>query len=154
MRKHNMNDNNNFTFRKIKESDFDMCAKSLIETFKEEPWNENWTYPQAFDRIEEMMASRMSRGYVITLEDTVVGMCIGRIMTYMDFKELWVDEFSVNPSVQGQGVGSHLIDYVNSELKKENVTNMALTTEKGFPAVTFYEKNGFKVKENVVFMHN
>lgn len=145
---------NNFTMREIKKSDFDMCAKSLIATFKEEPWCETWTYQQAFDRIDEMMASRMSRGYVVTKEDDIVGMCIGRIMTYTDWKELWVDEFSVNPSVQGQGVGSLLISYVKSELEKENVGNMALTTEKGSPAVKFYEKNGFKVSKTVIFMHN
>jgi len=141
-------------FRVIKTTDFESCAKSLMATFKEEPWNEKWTYDQAFARIDEMMASRMSRGYVVVDSDTVVGMCIGRIMTYMDFKELWVDEFSVNPTHQGQAVGSRLIAFATDELKKENVSNMALTTEREYPAVKFYEKNGFRVNESIVFMHN
>ncbi|MCL2409359.1 MAG: GNAT family N-acetyltransferase [Oscillospiraceae bacterium] len=141
-------------FRAIKESDFESCAKSLIETFSEEPWNERWTLQQAFERIDELMASRMSRGFVVIENNEAVGMCVGRIMTYMDFKELWVDEFSINPKVQGQGMGSKLIEYVKTEIAKENVNNMALTTERGYPAVKFYEKNGFKVKDSIIFMHN
>ena len=144
----------NLEFRAIKTTDFETCAKSLRATFKEEPWNENWTYNQAYERIDEMMASRMSRGYVVVDDDRVVGMCIGRIMTYMAFKELWVDEFSVNPTYQGQAIGSKLIAFVTDELKKENVSHMALTTAREYPAVKFYEKNGFKVSESIVFMHN
>jgi len=141
-------------FREIKTTDFEACAKSLMAAFKEEPWNEKWTYDQAYERIDELMASRMSRGYVAVSDDTVVGMCIGRIMTYMNFKELWVDEFSVNPTHQGQAVGSKLIVFATDKLKNENVSNMALTTKREYPAVKFYEKNGFKVNESIVFMHN
>jgi len=144
----------NYAIREINKTDYDMCAKSLVETFGKEPWCEHWTYQQAFERIDEMMASRMSRGYVIADADTVVGMCIGRIMTYMDFKEFFIDEFSVNPSVQGQGLGSRLIEHIDLQLKKENVGNMSLNTEEDKPSVKFYEKNGFKIKRQIVFMHN
>ncbi|MCL2574017.1 MAG: GNAT family N-acetyltransferase [Defluviitaleaceae bacterium] len=149
-----MKNNKDFIIRKINETDYGMCAKSLMETFKEEPWNEDWTHGQALERIEELMVSRMSLGYVAEYEGVVVGMCIGRIMTCVNFKELWVDEFSVNPSVQGLGVGSRLIQYVKLETEKEGIANMALTTQVGSPAVKFYEKNGFRVGDSVVFMHN
>jgi len=149
-----MKSGKNFIIRKINETDYAMCAKSLVETFSKEPWCENWTHQQAFERIEELMASRMSRGYVAEYEGAVVGMCIGRVMTYTNFKELWVDEFSINPSVQGLGVGSNLIQHVKLALEKEDVGNMALTTQRNSPAVKFYEKNGFKVEDSIVFMHN
>ena len=149
-----VNNMKNLIIRIISETDYKMCAQSLVETFKEEPWNESWTHRQAFGRIEELMARKMSRGYVAEYEGAVVGMCIGRIMTYTDFKELWIDEFSINPSVQGLGVGSQLIQHAKLEVGKEGVSNMSLTTQKGSPAVKFYEKNGFKIGELVVFMHN
>lgn len=141
-------------FRKIEAMDYEGCVKSLIDTFKEAPWNENWTYQEAAMRIDELMASRMSRGYVITDNDAVIGMCIGRIMTYTGFRELWIDEFSVHPSYQGHSHGSKLLDFVKGELKKEEIETMCLTTIKGHPSVKFYEKNGFKLSETVVFMHN
>ena len=138
--------------RIITVADFSACAETLVAAFKEEPWNENWTLESANTRIDEMMASRMSRGYIIRDDDTVVAMCIGRVMTYMDFKELFIDEFSVHPRYQGQGLGSRLMEFAKSELQKEGIYAMVLNTEKDYPAVKFYEKNGFKILDKLVFM--
>ena len=81
-------------------------------------------------------------------------MLCGRIMTYLSFKELWVDEFSVNPKYQRKGIGSMLINYVREELKKERekISYIVLNTEKGYPSVKFYEANGFEIDESLVFM--
>ena len=141
-------------FRLIQDSDLDACAKSLMATFKAEPWNENWTYDEALMRIDELMASRMSRGYVIEDGMDIVGMCIGRVMTYTGFRELWIDEFRILPTHQGKNLGSELLAFVKAALNKENIENYCLTTIKGYPSVKFYEKNGFKQSETVIFMHN
>ena len=143
----------NMQIREIKETDFESGAKGLMAAFKEVPWNENWTFEEAFLRIDELMASRMSRGYVIEEDDKVIGMCIGRLMTYTGFRELWVDEFSIHPEHQSQGLGRKLLDYAKQEVAKEGITNLCLTTIKGYPAVEFYQKNGFKPSETVLFMH-
>ena len=146
----------NIIYRKMALSDIGDCAIELMKAFKEEPWNENWTYEQAFMRIEELMSARVSRGYIAydTEANVVVSMLCGRIMTYLDFKELWVNESSVNPDYQRMGIGSKMIDYVREELKKEEekISGIALTTQKGCPSVQFYEKNGITVEEDVLFM--
>ena len=122
--------------------------------FKEEPWNENWTFEQAYTRIEEIMSARVSRGYVVACGDEIVAMACGRIMTYLDFKELWVDELSVHPGYQGNGLGGKMLEYIRQQLKEEGIRNMVLTTERGYPSVKFYEKNGFKQEDRIVFMVN
>ena len=76
----------NLKYKIMNEEDFEGCAYELIEAFKEEPWNEEWTFEQAFTRIDEIMSARVSRGYVVYDGDTVVAMSCGRIMTYIDFK--------------------------------------------------------------------
>ena len=141
-------------FKIMEKEDFEKCAYELMEAFKEEPWNENWTFQQAYTRIDEIMSARVSRGYVVYDGDKVVSMLCGRIMTYLDFKELWIDEFSVAPSYQRQGIGSKMMDFVRAELKKEKekISFLALNTEKGYPSVKFYESNGFKVDNTLVFM--
>ena len=141
-------------FKKMGKEDFEKCAYELMEAFKEEPWNDNWTFQQAYTRIDEMMSARVSRGYVAYDGDRVVSMLCGRIMTYLDFKELWIDEFSVHPSYQRQGVGSKMMNFIREELKKENekISFLALNTEKGYPSVKFYESNGFKIHDSLVFM--
>ena len=146
----------NIEYRKMELSDISACTIELMKAFKEEPWNENWTYEQAFTRIDELMSARVSRGYVAydTEADVVVAMLCGRIMTYLDFKEIWVDEFSVNPDYQKLGIGSKMLAYVREELKKEveKISYIVLTTERGYPSVKFYEKNGIHVEEDVIFM--
>ncbi len=146
----------NIIYRRMTLSDIGACAIEFMKAFKEEPWNENWTYEQAFMRIEEIMSARVSRGYVAydTDADVVVSMLCGRITTYLELKELWVDEFSVNPDYQRMGIGTKMMEYVREELKKEEekISGISLTTQKGCPSVQFYEKNGITIEEDVLFM--
>ena len=141
-------------YRIMKQNDIENCALTLMKAFKEEPWNENWTYEQAYARIDEIMSAGVSRGYVIYDGDTVVSMLCGRIMTYLEFKELWVDEFSVHPDYQRQGIGTKMMEFVRAQLKEETekISYIVLNIEKGYPSVKFYEANGFKADESVVFM--
>lgn len=138
----------------MQQKDIEKCALTLMKAFKEEPWNENWTYEQAYTRIDEIMSARVSRGYVVYDGDIVVSMLSGRIMTYLGFKELWVDEFSVHPDYQRQGIGTKMIEYVREQLKQETekISYIVLNTERGYPSVKFYEANGFEADESLVFM--
>ena len=138
----------------MQQKDIGNCARTLMKAFKEEPWNEDWTYEQAYTRIDEIMSARVSRGYVLYDGDTAVSMLCGRIMTYLGFKELWVDEFSVHPDYQRKGFGTGMMAYVREQLKqeKEKISYIVLNTEKGYPSVKFYEANGFRADESLVFM--
>ena len=140
------------TIREITLTDYDSAALCLIDAFKKQPWNEVWTYNQAYTRIEEIMASKMARGHVIIQNSTVKGMCLGHIMTYKNFKELFIHEFSVHPSLQSKGQGSQLLDTVKETLKQEQVGGLVLNTRRDSPARSFYEKNGFKIEEPIVMM--
>lgn len=141
-------------FRPMEQADFPACAYELIAAFAQSPWNEVWTFDQAFTRIDEIMSGRVSRGYVCMDGDKCVSMLCGRIMTYQDKKQLWIDEFSVHPDWQRRGVGSQMLAYLREEMQQEPQTihYMALNTERGFPSVTFYEKNGFVQLDSDVCM--
>lgn len=133
-------------FRKIEKRDYENCGKVLVDAFKAAPWNEDWTLKQAMTRIDEIMSSMVSRGFVLVDGDVIVSMVLGRILTYLDHKEFWIDEFSVNPSYQKQGIGTKVMAYVKDEMRKEAeaVSYLALNTRKGAPAVRFYEANEFR----------
>lgn len=133
-------------FRKIEKRDYENCGKVLVDAFKAEPWNEDWTLKQAVTRIDEIMSSEVSRGLVLVDGDVIVSMVLGRILTYLDHKEFWIDEFSVNPSYQKQGIGTKVMAYVKDEMRKEAeaVSYLALNTRKGAPAVRFYKANEFR----------
>ena len=141
-------------FRTMQESDFPACANELIAAFRAAPWNEVWTHEQAYERIDEIMSARVSRGYVCMDGDQCISMLCGRIMTYQDKKQFWIDEFSVHPDAQRQGIGSRMLAFLREQLQQEPqaVHYMALNTERGFPSVAFYEKNGFVPVESDLCM--
>lgn len=143
----------NLVYKVMEQDDYEKCAKVFMKAFKGEPWNEDWSFEQAYSRINEIMSSRVSRGYVIYYGDEVVSMLCGRIMTYLDSKEFWIDELSVNPDYQGKSIGSKMLDYIKDNLKKEEIFNICLLTKKGFPSVKFYEKKGLKQEDTIIFMH-
>lgn len=143
-------------YKRLEQSEISMCADTLIKAFKEEPWNEEWTFEQACTRLDELMSARVSRGYIVldSEKKIVVGMVIGRIMTYLSKKELWLDEVSIHPDYQRKGIGTRMLEYVRGELKAEpeEISYIVLTTGRGYPSVSFYEKNGFRTDENIIFM--
>ncbi len=141
-------------FRKMTAADFPACAQELIAAFAGEPWCESWTPDQALTRIDEIMSARVSRGIVCMDGERCISMLCGRIMTYQDQKLFYIDEFSVHPDFQRQGVGSRMLAFLRKELKKEPqpISHISLITERGFPSVAFYEKNGFVELQNELTM--
>lgn len=141
-------------FRPMTPADLPACASELIAAFAQPPWNESWTYEQAYERIEEIMSAKVSRGWVCMDGEQCVSMLAGRIMTYQDTKLFYIDEFSVHPDHQRQGVGSRMLAFVRAELGREPrcISHMSLITERGFPSVAFYEKNGFVELTNELTM--
>lgn len=141
------------TFKKYENKDLNNCINQLIYAFSKEPWNESWTHEQAKTRISEIMGFDVSRGYLAYVKDTLVGMACGKIIKYLDYNLFFVDEFSVNPDYQRQGIGSKLLDFIYANLKTEHISLVVLNTESGYPSIDFYQANGFVVDHEVGFYY-
>lgn len=144
--------NEDIIIRKITIQDYPSASKELQAAFKGEPWNEDWSYIDAYQRISQIMSAPVSRGYVAISNGEVVGMLCGRIMTYLDEQLLMIDEFSIHPQCQGQHLGQRLMTYVKEEMAKIGIEHLSLMTERGFPCVKFYESQGFEQEEHSVIM--
>lgn len=57
----------------------------------------------------------------------------------------------VLPNQHHQGMGSALLSYAVQEAKKNQCHTIFLQVNKKNPAVAFYQKNGFMIKEEAVF---
>lgn len=139
-------------YSEMKKTDLPNCARLFQHAFAQEPWNETWTYEQAYTRLDELMSSQAAMGYVVYDGDILVAMILGRRMTYMDKKDLWIDEFCVNRDYQGHHLGSELLDYTKQECIKQNIHGMVLNTVKGFLSECFYRQNGFYENISLVCM--
>lgn len=141
-----------YIYKRLISSDVNNCAKQFVLSFQEPPWNEIWTHEQAVSRLSEIMSSSVSRGFVIYDGEVVVSTLCGRIMTYMDEKEFWIDDFSVHPCYQGQGIGKKMLMYIEKELVHDCVDRLMLNTMRGYDCQDFYEKQGFILEEHMIIM--
>ncbi len=139
--------------RRYLDSDLEKAAKCYMETFAEEPWNEEWSMELAMTRIRELMSGPISIGYVYEEDTHISGVMIGRKNTYLHGSEYFIDEFCIVPSSQGKGIGTKMINYAKEELGAMGYVGIVLNTEKGYPSELFYKKNGFVQKEDLIFMY-
>jgi len=130
--------------RAYQSQDFECCVALFIEVFNAEPWNDEWTNSTATSFISDLTASPGFRGYVVLDEKvSVIGVILGRVKNWWRGREFFIDEFYVNSSEQGQGIGTHLLEFASESLVAEGIHNMTLLTEEHTPAYSFYQKQGF-----------
>ncbi|WP_294580071.1 GNAT family N-acetyltransferase [uncultured Thomasclavelia sp.] len=137
--------------RKVEKCDYPEIARVMMRAFKQPPWNEDWQYQRAYQRIEQLDDGKYTRCYVYILDNKIVAVLCGKLITYVDDNELMIEDFYVDPDYQRQGIGGLLMEEVSKEL--DDVAYLTLLTGKEFYSVDFYRKNGFIVKDSLVFMY-
>ncbi len=91
------------------------------------------------EMIESELDSKVTKFYVATINDEVVGY-IGR---YEFLGEVEILNFVVDETYQRQGIGQLLFNKVEENIK--DITKMTLEVrESNIKAINFYNKNGFK----------
>lgn len=137
--------------RKVEQSDYKNIANLMIRAFKNPPWNEEWSYQRAYQRIEQLDDGKYTRCYVYLIDDKIVGVLCGKIITYVNDLELMIEDFYIDPDCQRMGLGTKLMEAVIKELPE--IDGFILLTGKDFYSVDFYQKNDFVVSDNIIFMH-
>ena len=128
------------------------CSILFQQCFMQEPWNETWTYEQSYQRLKEMLLSPYALGYVLYRDNQLIGMILGRQMTYLEKKELWIDEVCILPELHGQHLGSSLLQQTKKECIKLHIERMVLQTIRGFLSEGFYSKNNFVEEKHLICM--
>ena len=76
-----------------------------------------------------------------------------RSLAYTNIKEAEADEYLVSnlavlPAAQGQGLGSHLLDYADEQARARGFAKVALlVSPDNAAALRLYEKHGYKIVE-------
>lgn len=79
------------------------------------------------------------------------GDCLVGLIRVMDDNELvcFINYVLVHPEYHGRGIAGHLLEMVKEAYKSYLYINVMIGESKNAP---FYEKHGFKVKENSLLM--
>jgi len=128
----------------------DKCAVIFVEAFRKKPWLEDWTYDQAYQRLQDLLSAQNVFAYVCLDHQEIIGMICGRQLIYLDYYELWIDELCISNQYAGRGIGSTILNFVKEECQKKQIKRIVLNTIRSYLSDVFYYKNGFKEAEDMV----
>lgn len=142
-------------FRKFNDKDIEKCAKLFKEVFSDYPWYDNWvSLKQVRIYLNELIENPSFEGFIALEGSKIAGVCFGHRRSWWMGKEFIIDEFFVANKMQGNGIGTKLMDYVKVRLIRGNYTRLVLLTNKEIPAEEFYIKNGFYTNQDRINMIN
>ena len=107
------------------------------------------------EKIEQSLETNTSEEvFVAVINEKIVGFCCVRIyssfcysVSYAEITEIYVDD-----DFQHSGIGTKIITYVQNYLKDKNIVNIQLFTGgENYSAQAFYEKNGYKKTNEIMY---
>jgi aminoglycoside 6'-N-acetyltransferase I len=131
--------------------DREIITRLFMDVFTNEPWNDDWSDAEQLnayisDLIEQ--GNSLALGYYDG--ERIVGLSMGHVKHWYTGTEYCIDEFCVDRSMQGQGVGSCFLKEIEEYLSKNGISQIFLQTEQCVPAYAFYVHRGFRELEGHV----
>lgn len=133
--------------REFEKEDLKQSARLFVEVYAQAPWLDAWEEEQAFEYLTELFENPQFIGFLLEEEEELAGVALGHFKTWYDGTRFVIDEFFVNEAFHRKGIGRRLMDFFKGFWTAEEVVAVELLTGKGFPAVDFYEAQGFEKVE-------
>ena len=131
----------------------DSCIDLFIETFTKEPWNDVYeSRQQIVNLFNNYFNTNYFIGYVAKLDDKIVALSLGMKKPWIEGLEYYIDQLCVVYEMQGKGIGSWFINKIEESIKTQGMNGILLNTERGYPAVEFYKKNGFEILNEMLVL--
>lgn len=139
----------------LKKDNLKRCAVLFYDVYSKPPWKEQWKDIQQIEKyLKELIENPLFEGYIVCQKEELLAVCIGHRKTWIEGTELIIDEFFVDSKQQGKKIGSYFMNYIKEEARKKNYYCIELSTMRNFPAQSFYEKHGFRLENEIIFMVN
>ena len=131
----------------------DECVELYEKTYSRAPWNESWESKNIIAGfMKNHYANNYFRGFVAMQGNRVAGVSLGFLKPWINGMEYYIDEFFVDIEHHRQGIGSKLMSEIKKSLLAEDIHAIILSTERGYPAQSFYESLGFTVEETAIIL--
>ena len=127
----------------------------------EEIWRQHFTPIIGADQVVYMLAELQSipainnqiksgwQYFLVKLNEEYVGYT--GLVAEVDSRRLMLSKLYVKKSVQGQGIGRQILDYVENKCVAEGLNLLWLTVNRhNHGAIEFYKKRGFNIVDEVV----
>lgn len=104
---------------------------------------ENLIHPHQIQYLQRRQARKdieQGHGFICKVGAEYAGFCFGVFIP-----EAIIGGMFVKPEFQSVGIGTSLLKYVTDSMFKHGAHEISLTTDAKSKAVSFYEKNGWRV---------
>lgn len=119
------------------------CVDLYQQVFSKEPWLDCDERSDVESYFINFYNLNKFAGYVLKKDDKIIALSLGFLKPWIKGEEYYIDQFCVDYSCQGKGIGSFLLNSIKNDLAQKNIHAMMLNTEKDYPSYQFYIKNGF-----------
>ncbi len=139
--------------RKFTFNDMDGAVELYKEVFSAKPWNDGWiSHDQVRYYLIELIENPVFEGFVAYENSCLIGVCFGHKRSWWTGKEFFIDELFIANEMQGYGIGTKLLQFVESDLIMLDCLRLTLLTNKDIAAEDFYLKKGFTTNQNRIIM--
>jgi len=138
-------------FIMYREEDFEECVRIYKDAFTTPPLDYHFlTKEKAWRYIRDITRTPGFLGFTYWIDGKMAAICFGILDNYFEGTMFEVEEFAVDPIHQRSGIGSTVMNLLETKLAGYNVEAVILQTSRHLPAHGFYLKNGYEeLTENV-----
>ena len=137
----------------IVESDLQAISQLYVSVFSNPPWNEDWEFAWAYERLNWIYQSQGFAGYIALDSKQILGAIMGHAVPFKGEKGFEIVEFLVTAKYQNQGIGNQLLAQLELNLKQDNYDFTWLLTLKNTDAESFYSQRNYQRDCKIVLLN-
>lgn len=140
--------------REIAEADLGRISQLYVSVFNNPPWNENWEYSWAYDRLNWIYRSQGFIGVLNLEKNQINGAILGRFVPFKGRKGFEIVEFLVDTNCQNKGIGTELLTQLESNLKQSEYDFVLLLTAKNTAVESFYLNLNYRRDDRLALLRH
>ena len=136
--------------RKATKKDLRKIAEIMRTEFAKPPFKEIESFSVVLKSLNFYF--KIGNIYVAIMDKKIVGVVVFKIEQYWEGQVIIIEDLAVEEKFKKQEIGKRLMNYIESYAKKKKIKSICFSTHKKSSAVKFYQKQGYKLDKNTVFM--
>lgn len=140
-----------YKFKELELEKIDILINKYIDYYNSE--GGKWTFDLAKKRLEQIFLTPYFYGLGLYSESELVGFAVGHFKQFDDIQLFYLEEILVFKEFQNQGLGTKLLNELESVVKEKGAQKIDLSTTYKEEHQRFYSRLGYKKSDFLVPMY-